>query len=173
MTSYLRFLLQFVLFRASPADAPSDVRFLWGTALFATLINFLLDNGHADPLTRALFSAAQVVILGLLIQTLLTFAKHVERWRQTTASLYGASALINLVAWPFFSSGKPATETAPSGIVATAAIFMTVWFVALMARTLHLSMEVRPAFAFLITFLCLMISGVILLSLFPIPVKPS
>ncbi len=176
MTSSIRFLFQFVLFRASPADAPAQPQFFWASAVFAVLVNFIMDAGHADIGTSLLFAIMQVVVLGLLIHILLTFRKRIERWRQTTASLYGGSALINLAAWPFFAtgaSGVPGGATAsnaqPSGIAVAAAIFMTVWFIALMARTLHIAMDIRPAFAFLITFLCLMISGVILLNLFPVP----
>jgi len=170
MIRYLRFLLQFVLFRAGPADAPAEPRFLWTAASAAALSNFLLDNGHTDLQTRFLFSLMQVVLLGLLLHILLTFRKRPERWRQTAASLFGASAVINLLSSPWFALRNTANPAHPSGLAVIVVIVITAWFVALMARTLHLALEIRPAFAFLITFLCLMITGVILLSLFPLPV---
>ncbi|RTZ61058.1 MAG: hypothetical protein DSZ32_02525 [Gammaproteobacteria bacterium] len=169
MTRYIRFLIQFVLFRAGPADAPAEPRFLWATASAAALTNFLLDNGHVDTQTRFLFSVMQVVLLGLLLHILLTFRKRAERWRQTAASLFGASAMINLASWPLIMAGASEDASRPSGPVAFVVIALTIWFLALMARTLHLALEIRPAFAFLITFLCLMITGVILLNLFPLP----
>ncbi len=169
MTRYIRFLVRFVLFRAGPADAPAEPRFLWAAASAAVLTNFLLDKGHVDLHTRFLFALMQVVLLGLLLHMLLTFRGHAARWGQTATSLFGASALINVLSAPWFVVRTAPNTTHPPTVAVIMVVVVTVWFIALMARTLHLSLEIRPAFAFLVTVLCLMMSGVILLSLFPLP----
>lgn len=170
MLSYIKFVVDVCLFRRGPQDAPASQQFLLFAVILATLSNFLLDSAHENIGTRAMFAFAQVAMLGLAIWVVLAVGNRLPRWPQTSATLYGASALINLVAWPFFTLSK-ADKGDSSTITAAAAMFITVWFVAVMARSLHHALEVRPAMAFLITFACLLVSGMVLLSLFPL--KPA
>jgi len=170
MTSYLRFLFHFILFRSSPADAPAERQFLWATGLAAVLINFLTNGVIADPVTRLLFATAQILVPGLLIYVLLTFRQRTARWPQTIASIWGADALLELASWPLLPWNEHTGDANTPAFTAYAATFVIVWYVALMARALHLSLEVKPAFAFLLTFLCTMLSGLILPDLFSIPV---
>jgi hypothetical protein len=167
MNPVLDTLLAIVLLRGRAQDLPASGRLLLACALAAFTTDFLLDRFHEDPVERATFAAVQTLLLGATVWAALRLRGVPERWLQTVAPLYAASAGINLLSWPVLAALGGAESGAGLTGVLLFGLGMTLWFLAVMVRVLREALEATPGVSVLAAFACLVSSGVALALMFP------
>lgn len=171
MTDLLNTLLAIFLLRGRPQDLPASRPLVWFTALAVVLTDYVLDRLHEDPVSRLSFAAAQAVLLGAVVWLALRLRGYPERWMQTIAPLYAASAFINLLSWPLLSGIDRAQADGPSWPLLFGFI-MTLWFLAIMTQVLRHALAIPIALGLLAAISCLMTSGLALLLMFPEVMHP-
>ncbi len=131
-----------------------------------------MDNLHPNVAMRLLFAATQAGLLGAVVWGALQIRRHPERWMQTISPLYAAGTLMNLIALPVFTFVIPPGTAAGNHWTLMFGAAMTVWFVAIMSNVLHHALELPVGRSVLVTLACLLISGIALVLLLPIPGMP-
>ncbi len=167
-----RTLIDICFLRARPQDLPAEPSLVWQTALLSVASNFIIDNLHREPLNRFLFASAQALLLGVVVWGALKLRGFPERWMQTIAPLYTAGALINLIAWPVFVFVVSPGVAGSAGWALLLAVGMTVWFLAVMTHIMHHALQMSIGRSVFVSIACLMLSGLLLLLLFPVPGMP-
>lgn len=171
MTDVLNTLLAIFLLRGRPQDLPTSRPLVWFTVLAVVLTDYALDRVHEDPVSRLSFATAQAVLLGAVVWLALRLRGYPERWMQTIAPLYAASAFINLLSWPLLSGIDRAQADGPSWPLLFGFI-MTLWFLAIMTQVLRHALAIPIALGLLAAISCLMTSGLALLLIFPEVMQP-
>lgn len=162
-------LIAIFLLRGRPQDLPASSTLVWLAAGCAAVSDFVVDTLHLEWLTRAGFALSQAILTGAAVWVVLNLRGFPERWMQTVTPIYAASATINLIAWPVAKLlGAPAGEPV-SPLLTVIGVGLTVWFIAIFAHVLRHALEWSAGRSVLVALACMLISGLILLVLFPIP----
>lgn len=170
--SAIRTLIDIFLLRGKPQDLPADRSLVWQAALLSVASNFAIDDLHPNAGMRLLFAVTQVVLLGAVVWGALRLRGFPQRWIQTMAPLYAGGAIINLIAWPLFSLVILPNAPASGEWALLLGVGMTVWFLAIMTNVMHHALELPIGRSALVSIACMMVSGLLLLMLFPIPGVP-
>jgi hypothetical protein len=166
MTPVLQTLFAIVLLRGRPQDLPVSRALVLSCALAAVVTDYMLDRFHEDLFERLQFAVTQTVLLGATVWGALRLRGMPERWMQTIAPLFAASALINILSWPVLAAARgPTGDDALWAL--TLGFAMTIWFLAVMVRVLRHALEASLPVSVLAAFACLLSSGVVLAILFP------
>ncbi len=157
MIALLKLFVDICLFQAKPQDLPASRALAGITGLIAIITSLRSLEQAAFALTTA---TMQVLLMGLIVHVALRFRGYPERWNQTISALYGATALINLVAMPIVGWMERVKES-PEAVIwpALLGLGMTVWFVAIMAHVLRhaLDLTVGAGVLLSIAFLALLL----------------
>lgn len=168
----IRTLVDICLLRGKPQDLPTSPSLVWQTALLSIVSDFIMDNVHPSIAIRVLFAAAQAGLLGTVVWGALKVRGHPERWMQTISPLYAGGALINLITWPVFTYAITPDVPNSDHWALLIGVGMTVWFLAIMTNVLHHALELSIGRSAAVSVACLMVSGIALLLLFPLPGMP-
>lgn len=167
MQALFKTFLAIAVLSGRPQDLPASRTLLGWAALVSVWSNYIVDSAHEQPGARLLFALVQTLLLGGWVWVALLVRNHPERWTQTMTALYGAAAVLNLLAWPLL--GLLQTEGMAAGSVPLFfALIMTLWFLAIMTRVLHHALELSHWGTGPLSFGILVANGWILINLFPL-----
>ncbi len=167
MQALFKTFLAIAVLTGRPQDLPASRTLLGWAALVSVWSNYMVDSAHDQPGARLLFALVQTVLLGGWVWVALLARNHPERWTQTMTALYGAAALLNLLAWPLL--GLLQTEGVAAGSVPLFfALAMTLWFLAIMTQVLHHALMLPLLGSGALSFGILVANGWILMNLFPL-----
>lgn len=148
--NYIRTLARICLFTANPQDLPASRQLLVGciaATLVVLFIGYRILIPGASPVALA---ALHTFLLGLSWIVLLQATGKMARWYQSASAVFGCAAIINLVSLPIISSGIAQgalqNDSRPSAM-SFIMIGLWIWEVAVSARIIRASIEIRPGSA--------------------------
>jgi len=164
MRALLGLFLDIGFLSGRPQDLPASRTLPILTGILALLTNYAVDTGFAQNGQRFDFALAQTSLLGVWIAILLAVRHLWVRYGQTIAAVYGSNVLINLITWPLsFGRGFGAVGSQ------VLAIILAVWFVAIITKILRHALELPLFLSALMSLTGIIVSGWILITLFPLP----
>ncbi len=167
MPSSLRIAFNICLFKAKPQDLPASS----GLVLACAILSFLgyqTGNALLSAFTGVtLISLTQTVLLGASLWLLLALCKKPQRWLQSAAALYGASAVTHFAALPVMlwisDGGRPPGTF--SGAMFSIAVFR-IWFFAVLVYILKETLEIPVGRALAIALGLQLVFALVLINLF-------
>jgi hypothetical protein len=164
VSALLTLYLDLCRFRAAPQDLPASRTLLWGSALVAIVS---APPGNEGVLSAWIAAGLQTVLLGLFVHTLLGLQNRAERWEQTGAAVFGATALINLLAWPVVLWYFRVVETQAAFMPSLLGLLLSGWYLAVLAHILRHALEVGFGAALLLSVGCMLLLLAVTLLVFP------
>ncbi|NOZ11839.1 MAG: hypothetical protein GXP09_12485 [Gammaproteobacteria bacterium] len=147
-------IMQFVticFFRTNPQDLPTS-RVLLGLTAFAAL--FTSIRSTVELPNALLIASFHLFLMGLFIHTALLFRRRTARWSQTTSAVFGITAVINLVTWPFIPWMEHTQDTPQGAIPALIGVFLTIWYIAILAHILRHALDIRGVTSIWVSVAC-------------------
>ena len=164
MTALLRIFLRIGLLVGKPQDLPASTTLPVLAGLIAFATNYAVDTGFDRPAHRFGFALAQTGLLAVWIGATISLRRVWVRYGQTLSAVYGGNILINLVTWPLsLGSFLGAFGAKVLGII------LALWLLAIVTKILAHALEVPILLSALISLTGLLLSGWILITLFPLP----
>lgn len=170
MIYLIRLFVRICQFKERPDNVPKSDTLLLITAIAAIISAAITTTERESAFQILSFAIGQVILYGASIWVVLKLKGFVERWHQTITAMYGATTILQLVAWPFVAWHAriiPDAEAVQVAItwplMAVAAI--AVWSLAVMANILKQAMEIRIGASVLIVLGCQMAVMLVLVSL--------
>lgn len=164
MGALLRLFLDIGFLSGRPQDLPASRSLPIAVGVLAFLTNYAVDTGFTQNGQRLDFALAQTSLLGLWIGLVLSARRLWGRYGQTMSAVYGSNVLINLITWPLsFGRGFGALGSEILAIV------LAVWFVAIITKILWHAVELPLVLSALMSLTGVVVSGWILITLFPLP----
>lgn len=140
----LRLFLEICLLRGKPQDLPTSTGLLAATAIAGVAVDYLSLGSHEFSFAELLFVLLQVALFGGGLWLILRQRGLAARWVQTATALYAANALFSLLLLPLLPALEQMLQAGPQvapvwqGYVM---LFVSGWFLAVMARVLREAME--------------------------------
>lgn len=167
LADLLRQYFRIAFLMGKPQDLPGgSVQMRTGLAL--ALFTYLVALVGTDSLSRILVHVAlDLGCTALIFHVGLSLVGHPGRFEQAFGGLCGASAFVNLAAWPIYHGGhraegpSAAGEVPVAGIAALGEFVLLVWSLSVLAHvlrhtfSLRMGVSVLAAFAYMITLVTL------------------
>ncbi len=150
----LKLFLDLCLFQAKPQDLPSSYNLVAATTLAAVATNILTQHAHGQGSQVIAVSVAQVVIFGFAIWLVLRLKQKSERFPQTVSAILGASALLQLAAWPIVGWLFRVKDTPDAGIPMLLLFALSIWVLAVAVHVIKQALELGTVASLLITLGC-------------------
>lgn len=150
-------IMQFVticFFRASPQDLPAS-RVLLGLAAFAAL--FTSIRSTAELPNALLVASFHIFLMGLFVHTALLFRRRTTRWQQTASAVFGTTAVINLITWPFILWMEHTKDTPQGTIPALFGVFLTIWYITILAHILRNALDIKSTTSIWVSIGCVFV----------------
>ncbi|HEC13542.1 MAG TPA: hypothetical protein ENI80_09900 [Acidiferrobacteraceae bacterium] len=136
-------VMQFVMicfFRTDPQDLPAS-RVLLVLTAFAVLFTSIRSTAGLPNVL--LMAGVHVFLMGLFIYATLVFRRRTARWQQTASAIFGATATLNLITWPFIPWMERTKDTPQGAIPALIGVFLTIWYISILAHILRHALDIQ------------------------------
>ena len=150
----LRVILQICLLRGKPQDLPTSLGLLALTALAGVVVDYFSLSSQEFSLAQLLFVLFQVALFGGGLWLVLRLRGFAARWIQTATALYAANALFSLLLLPLLPALEQMLKAGPDsapGWQGYVMLFVSGWFLAVMARVLREAIEASMLVSFLMS----------------------
>ena len=164
--NFLKPLLDICLFQAKPQDLPASNTLVGIAAVAAIVTNVLTHRSHGYTSQVIAMSAAQVVVFGLAIWVVLRLKLKAERFPQTVTAIFGASALLQLVAWPIVGWLYRVKESPDASMPMMLLFALSIWVLAVAVYVMKQALELGTGASFLITLACQVFTLLVVFILF-------
>lgn len=162
----LKFLLDLCFFQAKPQDLPASTTFVVATTLAAIATNVLTHREYDQMAQVVAMSAAQVIGFGFTIWLVLRIRQHTERFAQTITAIFGASALLQLVAWPVVGWLYRVKDSPDASLPMMLLFTLSVWVLAIAVYVIKHALELGTGLSILITLGCQVFTLMVVFILF-------
>lgn len=166
----IRTLIRICLFAANPQDLPAKRQILTMCVAGTFIVLFVGYNLLAPGANPILLAASHTLLLGAAWLVVLQLSRKMARWYQSASAIYGTSAIMNLVSLPVISGSIPVSTDGNSavqpGFGAFILISLWLWEIAVTARIVRESIEIRMSMAIGISLLMSFVLQFIMINLF-------
>jgi hypothetical protein len=170
MVNTIRILIRICLFAANPQDLPAQRQILTMCVASTFVVLFAGYKLLAPGASPILLAATHTLLLGVAWIVVLQLSRKMARWYQSASAIYGTAAIMNLVSLPIISGNIPVTSTgsgvAQPGIGAFILITLWLWEIAVTARIVKESIEIRISMAIGISLLMSFVLQFIMINMF-------
>ncbi len=111
-------------------------------------------------------STAQVIGFGFTIWLVLRIRQHTERFQQTITAIFGASALLQLAAWPVVGWLYRVKETPDASLPMMLLFTLSIWVLAIAVYVIKHALELGTGASILITLGCQLLTLMVVFILF-------
>ncbi len=175
-----RCLIQICLFKAKPQDLPTSRNLVFALAVLSVAVNLTFNQPGQRFFESMTIATAQVVLFGFTVWLVLKIRSRTGRWIQTITAVYGTTAIIRLLSWPFasiiFAAMSVESQAAfpPSFIFSALAFFaLGIWSLVILVMIFREAMEVSKLVSFFLTVALILIVPFVILELHQMFFSPN
>ncbi len=175
----LRLVIEICLLRGRAQDLPTGMQYVWLTGVAGAAVDLVSLPTAEIKAGHVLFIAMEVLLFGATLWAILKLRGVPERWMQAITALYAANAVFGLILLPFVPALADFARLVQQGANPAAgwevyvSLFLSGWFLAVMARVLREATDWSLGLSLAATFACVAfvrIVGAVLASVFGIQV---
>lgn len=151
MASVLQTYVNMLQLRAGPQDLPASDRVFLGSILALVGVSLLVATSIYPAQLALVRIGIDLLLQIVVVASLLHWAGHLRRFRQTFAAMCGTGVLLILLMWPLIDILHDRAPEEPLTGVATIALFgLYGWSVTVIAHILRHALELRMSQAVLL-----------------------
>jgi len=159
MPPLISYFLQLTLLRASPADAPSSPKILYG-CIAVYVISSLMASMNLFPMSHLIVTeTCKALVFFMVLRVALRIAGKDQRLVQTATAYYGSAALLQVISLPLMSTvisqirlireqidpeatAQQIDFSGVSPVLALATMVLVIWTIAVLVHILRHAMDI-------------------------------